>query len=195
MSGSAARKAARADGPTPPDRALCEAIARGEPEVIDRVRRWIRGAAGPFRSSLGADLEDLEQDVLLSLTETLRDGAFEGRSSLATYVKKAVVYRCLNRVRDARKRTFVPTEEVRLEWRGPNPHRETTGREEVEWAFEVLARMSDECRELWRMVQEGSSYPEMATRLGVAAGTLRVRMLRCRRKAHELWERLTGTSR
>jgi RNA polymerase sigma factor (sigma-70 family) len=47
----------------------------------------------------------------------------------------------------------------------------------------VLDRVPADCRELWRMIHAGLSYREMSTRLGVAEGTLRVRVLRCREKA------------
>ena len=177
------------------DRSLAESLGRGESEAISRVRRWIRAAVTPFRRRLGTELEDLEQEVLVSLTETLRRGGFEGRSRLATYVKKAAVYRCLNRIRDARKRTFVSPEDVRLRSKGPDPYRMTADRDEAEKALRVLARMSDHCLELWKMIRDGMTYREMSDRLGVAPGALRVRMLRCRRRAHELWERSTGSPR
>lgn len=180
---------------SPEDRRLAQAIERGETDAVARVRRWVRAAAGPFRARVGPDLEDLEQEVLLSLTRALRDGSFEGRSTLYTYVRKAVVYRCLNRVRDRGQRELVALEGVSLLAPGPDPHREAAGREELERALEVLSRMSEECRDLWRLLDEGLTYGEMSDRLGVAAGTLRVRMLRCRRRALELWERDIGAPR
>lgn len=177
------------------DRTLAEALLRGEPDAYDTARRWIRAAAGPYRPTLGADLEDLEQEILLSLVEALREERFEGRSQLATYVKKAVVYRCINRIRDGGKRVFVAPEDVRLESTNIDPYREAADREELQRALEVLAETSEACREVWRMVAAGLSYATMSERLGVAAGTLRVRVLRCRQRALELWERRTGTER
>lgn len=180
---------------SPEDRSLADELEAGGPEAVETVRSWIRLASRPYRFALGADLEDLEQDVLLSVTETLRRGGFEGRSTLATYVKRAVVYRCLNRVRDGRKRTFVAPEDVRLESEGPGPYGDAARRDELERALRVVSEMSEDCRRLWRWLHRGMSYPEMSERLGVAAGTLRVRMLRCRRAAHEAWKRLTGEAR
>jgi DNA-directed RNA polymerase specialized sigma24 family protein len=43
--------------------------------------------------------------------------------------------------------------------------------------------MPESCRELWRMLEQGMPYQEMSRRLRVAEGTLRVRVLRCRRQA------------
>ncbi|MCG8458319.1 MAG: hypothetical protein MI919_18740, partial [Holophagales bacterium] len=39
------------------------------------------------------------------------------------------------------------------------------------------------CRKLWRMIIDGRSYREMSGALGVAEGTLRVRVRRCRERA------------
>ena len=177
------------------DRSLAASILTGEPEAIDGVRRWVRAAASPFRRSIGADLEDIEQEILISLTETLRSDRFRGASKLSTYVKKATVYRCLNRVRNASKRTFVSPEDLELRSQTPEPHQTAESRDATRHALRLLAAMSPECRDLWNMVLEGLSYSEMSERLGVAAGALRVRMLRCRRKAHVLWEQQTGQSR
>jgi RNA polymerase sigma-70 factor (ECF subfamily) len=177
------------------DRALAEALGRGEADAFATVRRWVRAAAGPYRPAIGADLEDLEQEIILTLLDALREGRFEGRSRLATYEKKAVVYRCLNRIRDRRKRVFVPPEDVRLECRSPDPYREAADRDELERALRVLAGMSETCREIWCLIAAGLSYTEMSARLGVAVGTLRVRALRCRQRALELWDGATGSGR
>ena len=59
------------------------------------VRRWVSGATTPYRRSLGHEIEDIEQEVLLALVEALREGRFEGRSSLATYVRSMVLHRIL----------------------------------------------------------------------------------------------------
>jgi hypothetical protein len=50
----------------------------------------------------------------------------------------------------------------------------------------VLSKVSQDCKDLWRMLVAGMSYREMSEQLGVAEGTLRVRVLRCREKAAAL---------
>ena len=46
--------------------------------------------------------------------------------------------------------------------------------------------MSEQCRELWQMLGRGMSYREMSREVGLAAGTLRARVMRCRRQAIEI---------
>ena len=58
----------------------------------------------------------------------------------------------------------------------------------------VLERMSEDCRRLWSMVLAGLSYREMSRRTGIAEGALRVRVLRCRKRAVELREELMAAS-
>ena len=55
--------------------------------------------------------------------------------------------------------------------------------EDRDLLLRVLGRVSRDCRDLWRQILLGLSYHEMSLRLGVAEGTLRVRVLRCREKA------------
>jgi DNA-directed RNA polymerase specialized sigma24 family protein len=43
--------------------------------------------------------------------------------------------------------------------------------------------MPVECQKLWRMIVAGMSYRQMSERLEVSEGTLRVRVLRCRKRA------------
>jgi DNA-directed RNA polymerase specialized sigma24 family protein len=58
----------------------------------------------------------------------------------------------------------------------------------------VLRQVSADCREMWSLIAMGHSYREMSERLGVAEGTLRVRVLRCREKATALRRGLLGAS-
>ena len=177
------------------DAALIREFLAGAPLAVEQVRRWIRGAVTPYRRSLAAEIEDLEAEILLALTETLRAGRFEGRSSFATYVRRMVLYRCINRLRDLRKRENVPLDEEAFRSDEPGPERAAATREETRIALRVLARMSAACRELWTMLHRGLDYRAMSERTAVAPGTLRVRMLRCRQAAVEEWRRQTGESR
>ncbi len=89
---------------------------------------------------------------------------------------------CLDQIRSESKRQWTDLEEVEKSSDGtpdPGPAR----REDRDLLWRVLEQMSRDCREMWRMILAGFSYRDMSLRLGVAEGTLRVRVLRCREKA------------
>src|SRR5690606_2950781 len=50
------------------------------------------------------------------------------------------------------------------------------------------------CRRLWELLLAGRSYREMSELLGVGEGALRVRVLRCRRRALALAADVTGSA-
>ena len=175
--------------------ALVRGFAAGDPGAVAAVRRWIRGAALAFRHRLGGELDDVEQEVLLALTEAVRGSRFEGRSSFATYVRRTTLYKCVNRDRRHRRWQGVPVEDLDLAASGPDPEQQAQTAAELRASLRVLAGMSEGCRRLWAMLHDGLTYGEMSAALGLAPGTLRVRVLRCRQKALAGWRELTGASR
>ena len=178
--------------PAPADERLVAGILSGEEGALSQVRRWVRGAIGPYRFRLAAEIEDIEQEILIDLLKALAAGRFEGRSLLATYVRRMVHHKCLNRLRSRRGRQWVDCSEVELVDPEPTPFERERRRGEFELGLRVLAGMPEPCRELWRMIHRGLSYEAMSERLGVAAGTLRVRVLRCREKALALRDLLAA---
>jgi len=178
--------------PAPADERLVAGILSGEEGALSQVRRWVRGAIGPYRFRLAAEIEDIEQEILIDLLRALAAGRFEGRSLLATYVRRMVHHKCLNRLRSRRGRQWVDCSEVELVDPEPTPFERERRRGEFELGLRVLAGMPEPCRELWRMIHRGLSYEAMSERLGVAAGTLRVRVLRCREKALALRDLLAA---
>ncbi len=178
--------------PAPADERLVAGILSGEEGALSQVRRWVRGAIGPYRFRLAAEIEDIEQEILVDLLRALAAGRFEGRSLLATYVRRMVHHKCLNRLRSRRGRQWVDCSEVELVDPEPTPFERERRRGEFELGLRVLAGMPEPCRELWKMIHRGLSYEAMSERLGVAAGTLRVRVLRCREKALALRDLLAA---
>lgn len=169
-----------------------ERLLAGDEAALAEVRRWVRGAVSPYRSRLAAELEDVEQEVVLELLEALRAERFEGRSRLSTYVRRMVHHKCLNRLRARRARRFVDVADVELVDPEPTAFERARRRRDLEIGLRVLAEMSAACRELWAMIHRGMGYEAMGESLGVAAGTLRVRVLRCREKALAARERLAA---
>ena len=172
------------------DAAVARRLTAGDPEIIELVRSWIRLAYQPYRSRLAADLEDLEQETLLDLTQAIHKRRFHGQSSFRTYVRAYVVHKCIDKIRALGRRQWLDVEELELPSRAPSPMDELSSSESVKLALRVVEQTPESCRELWQMLAEGMRYREMSQRLGISEGTLRARVLRCRRRALELRGRL-----
>ncbi len=174
------------------DEALISRLLDGDPEIVARIRLWIRAAFEPYRERLAAELEDIEQEVLLELTEALRAGRFRGASQLRTYVRTYVHHKCIDRLRARSRRRWVDISELDLPSPAPSALEDLARSESVELALRILEQMPESCRELWRMLQQGMSYKDMSRRLEVTEGTLRARVLRCRRRALALREKISA---
>lgn len=180
---------------TTDDASLISRLLAGDRGAVEGVRGWIRGAFTPYRQRLASELEDLEQEVLLELTAALRSKKFDGRSRLATYVRAWVHHKCIDRLRFRRRREWIDVEDLNLPSRTPSALDDLASSEATELALRVFEEMPESCRELWRMLEQGMRYQEMSGRLGVAEGTLRARVLRCRRRALESRDRLLKTEK
>lgn len=165
------------------DDALISRLLAGDPETVALVRAWMRATFTPYRTRLADDLEDLEQEILLELTQALRQERFQARSRLRTYVRTYVHHKCIDRLRAMSRRQWVDVDDLELPSRSPSPLDALANAEATDLALRVFEEMPESCRELWRMLEQGMPYQEMSRRLRVAEGTLRVRVLRCRRQA------------
>jgi RNA polymerase sigma factor (sigma-70 family) len=173
---------------------LIARFLEGSSEAVSEIDSWIRQAASPFRRRLGEQWEDALQDVRLEITRLLKLDRFRGESSLKTYLWRVTSNACVDRVRGQRKFQWEDVEVI--DERGDRAKARAFERQlrddARDLALRVLAEMSEECKQLWRMIFEGQSYQQMSTSLGVAEGALRVRVLRCRRKAVARREELEG---
>jgi len=157
-------------------------------EAVATVDRWLVQAAHLYRRRLGEAWEDALQDLRLEVARLLQKGLFRGEASLKTYLHRVASHACLNRIRSQTRWQWTDLEDVPIEVA------ETGGDgsdvEVKDLLLRILARTSADCRRLWTMIAEGYSYSEMSERLGVREGALRVRVLRCRRRALEVREEL-----
>jgi RNA polymerase sigma factor (sigma-70 family) len=175
------------------DQEVVSRFLQGESEAVGTVDAWISRAAWPYRRRLSSRWDDVLQDVRLEVTRLLGQGKFRGESSLRTYLWQVVSHTCLDQLRSQDRWQWTDLEA--LEESGGNslaPPPASGGHEDRDLVRRVLARVSGECRELWRLIAMGHSYREMSQRQGVAEGTLRVRVLRCREKAMALRGELLG---
>jgi RNA polymerase sigma factor (sigma-70 family) len=165
------------------DSSLIARFLGGDSEAAESVSRWVRGAAGSFRSRLGQDWDDAVQEAQLETTRLLRAGKFRGESGLVTYVWRVTIRRCMDAL--SRRATPVPADD-QIASGGHSPLDRVISLERQKLAKAVVDRMGPECLDLWRRIAAGESYQAMGRDLGVAEGALRVRALRCRRRAMEI---------
>lgn len=169
---------------TTDDRELVARFLRGETEAVRTVDEWISRAAWPYQRRLADRWEDVLQEVRLEVTRLLGQGKFRGESSLRTYLWRVVNHTCLDQIRAQKKWKWAVLETVDQEPEGLDPAPSGSARQEDrDLLLRVLERVSSDCKEMWKMIVAGLSYREMSLRLGIAEGTLRVRVLRCRERA------------
>jgi RNA polymerase sigma factor (sigma-70 family) len=178
------------------DQEVVTRFLRGDREAVGTVDGWISRAAWPYQRRLADTWDDVLQEVRLEVTRLLGQGKFRGESSLRTYLWRVVSHTCLDQLRSRGKRQWTDLEEVDKAGNGGDPGRQAAPAraEDRDLLLRVLGKTSRDCRELWRLIVHGLSYREMSLRMGVAEGTLRVRVLRCREKAAAVRDELLGGS-
>ena len=167
------------------DREIAASYLRGDKEAVATLDSWIARAAWPYQRRLANRWDDVLQDIRLEVTRLLGEGKFRGESSLRTYLWRVVSHTCLDQIRSQGKWQLTDLDALEQEdGRASSlPRVAAEDPSEKDLLLRVLDRSSQECRDLWKMIVLGLSYKEMSQRLGVAEGTLRVRVLRCRERA------------
>jgi len=175
------------------DQEVVSRYLQGDAEAVGTVDSWISRAAWPYQRRLSSRWEDVLQDVRLEVTRLLGQGKFRGESSLRTYLWQVVSHTCLDQVRAQSRWQWTDLEAVD-EGGSALATPVSGGHEDRDLVQRVLERVSGDCRQMWRLIAMGHSYREMSQRMGVAEGTLRVRVLRCREKAVALRRELLSVS-
>lgn len=169
------------------DRRLVEDLLAGDLSAWHGIDQWVVRAAAPFRARLGADWADVLQEIRVELLRLLKAGKFRGDSTLRTYLWRVASNTCIDQLRRAARRNLVPLDAAPdpPAPAGEGPAARAARGETLRLTLAVLREVPEECRRLWRWILDGLSYQEMAAKLDVAEGTLRVRVHRCRKRAVE----------
>jgi RNA polymerase sigma factor (sigma-70 family) len=167
------------------DEQIIKGFLKGESEAVETIEGWLARAASPYHRRLYAQWDDVLQAARTEVTRLLRQEKFRGESSLKTYLWQVVNHTCVNHLRAQQRAPSVDLDEIvqQPESTDDSPLEQVLQKESERILLRVLERMPQACRELWRMIVEGMSYKEMSLRQGIAEGTLRVKVLRCRKTA------------
>ncbi len=174
------------------DAAVIAGFLAGDADSHRQVDRWIREVLRHRGFGLGADAEDVAQEVRRKLLVALRERRFQGDASLRTYVWKAAQCAAIDQLRSrARRAVVAPLDEAREPAARETAESGLLETERRTLAQRVLDGMDGECRRLWALIVfEQLPYAEIGRRLGLTEGNVKVRALRCRRKACDMYRAL-----
>jgi RNA polymerase sigma factor (sigma-70 family) len=172
--------------------AFIAAYLDGDAAALAEADGWIRSAARPYYRRLSSQWDDVLQDVRLEVFKALSSQQFRGEANVKTYIWRVVNHSCLDLVRKASRWRWTDIEdspEVQ-EIVDRRDQEENLSLATTDLLTRVMEQVSEECRRLWQMLFDGLSYREMGAALDVKEGALRVRVLRCRKKAIEVRQAL-----
>jgi RNA polymerase sigma-70 factor (ECF subfamily) len=152
-------------------------------ELLERHLPSIRRLLYTLFNGQREDMEDAEQEIILSLFQGLRD--FQFRSSFRTYFYRLARNRgidCLRRKR-SRERTLARVKLSQWNSEPVGPEQQALRREEIDTLIGVFRTLALKDRQLILMKDvEGFSIEAIADFLGLPAGTVKSRLHRAREK-------------
>jgi len=176
---------------TAEDLALLDACAQGVPEAFrELLSRHRRSALTLAFQMLGdaEDAEDVAQEAFVRVFQAIPQ--FRRQASFSTWLYRIVTNLCLGRRR--RRRPVLELETLAEPVSEENPARQVT---EGLLARQVLDELPAPLRAaLVLREQEGLSYLEIATALGVPVGTVRSRLSKARIAFRDRWKELSEGS-
>lgn len=130
------------------------------------VRRWARGRL-PYSARNGADTEDVVQDAVLKTLKGLKNFQHRTVGGLQAYLRKSVINRIRDLVRDSGRRGATEDLGEDLPDAAPSPLETAIMREKVDRFLGALQGLTPADRQLiiWR-IELGYGVDEIATRLG-----------------------------
>jgi len=162
------------------NRALAEKYAVGDPSAVRCIDEWIDAVLRRHFRSLQDDWDDLRQEVRVRILDNIRRSRFEGRSSFRTYVHGVARNTGIDALR-AGSRRRANEESSRSMTRAIAGGE--SGADARILAAAILSRLDAAQRDLLRLIfLDGRSYVEIAERLGIAEGTVKSRVARCKAK-------------
>lgn len=164
----------------------------GEREAVAEVGRWVAQVlAGPSFWSLRAEWNDLHQETLGRIVQSLRQGRFDPRREFRVYaqgVARFTGFKAIGRsVRAASDTELDPEASPSDEDEGRGLEQQLIDSQLARLALEVA---SAECRNLIQMYfMEEKRYQGIAEELQIPVGTVKSRLFRCMERIHERLKR------
>lgn len=175
--------------------ALIEAYLRGEAAGHRQLDGWIAAVVRRRAWGLDETPDDLVQEVHLRLVRRLEHQEFRADSSLKTFVQAIAKHVCIDAIRKRRRWQTTPLIEEQFPHSNDDPGQTLERREQARLCFQVLQRLSEACRHLFRLIlEEERTYEGVAADLGVPIGTVKSRLARCRDQAVAARKQLTNRS-
>lgn len=175
---------------TPSDKELFEQIRLNDNAafraLFDRHYRTLLGTAINMLKSVD-QAKDIVQDTFFQIWKNRQQ--IEFHSSVASYLKRAVINRCLNAIKQ--RKPFVDTEEVAEEQSTFSSAIENLSLQELETALKAaLDKLPERCRLIFVMKRlEGMSQKEVAEKLSISTKTVENQMTKALKTlTRALWD-------
>lgn len=174
------------------DESLMAAIQSGGQAREDALRRMyllpgLRETVTRFVLDNGGsrdDAQDVFQEALVLFDRNLREGRFEGKSTLATYFVAIAKWRWVTlRRQQGRYRELSPAQ---YDGEVESAETETLRTEHRELLTEEMGHIGERCRELLRLYQLDYTMEEIAQKMGYSgADVAKKEAYRCRMRLRE----------
>jgi len=157
------------------------AFLAGDRTRVREIRAAVERVVRSFQFPDSELDRDLVQDTLSRVIRNLAAGQFRGESSLRTYAQRVARYTCIEHLRRRRLEVRMNLETIPSTTSWSEPEASFLRTEEHRRNVETFAALSGESRELLRLAfLEGLSYAEIARRVGVSEGAIKLRVRRIR---------------
>lgn len=174
------------------DESLLAAIQSGGQERENALRRFyllpgLREAVTRLVLDNGGsrtDAQDMFQEAFVLFDRNIREGRFEGKSSLATYFVAIAKWRWVTvRRQQGRYQELSPAQ---YDGEVESPETETLRTEHSELLATAMGQIGERCRELLRLYQLDYAMEEIAQKMGYAgADVAKKEAYRCRMRLRE----------
>ncbi len=161
-----------------------DTAARTVVELIDKaLTHWSR--------RFGSEIDDIRSDVNYKLLLSLREGAFEFKSSLKTYINRLANHTCIDYWRYQKRVKLTDINNMDLAAKELDPEQQMEKSQFARLLFRVLRTLPRECIQLWRMnLQEGLTCDQIGSKLGQTGAYIRRKLWLCREKAKDFRDKI-----